>query len=127
MLDGARGFASFSVDDIAAAREFYGRVLGLPVEDDPMGILRVALPGGGAAIIYPKEDHAPATHTVLMFAVPDPGAGARALAAAGVAPLRYAAFGDPDVDGVYRGEGEGHPDIVWFADPAGNVLSLVSA
>ena len=30
-------FPGFSVDDIAAAREFYGTKLGLPVEDEAMG------------------------------------------------------------------------------------------
>ena len=47
-------FPGFSVDDIAAAREFYGTKLGLPVDDEAMGSLRVTLPSGQPVFIYPK-------------------------------------------------------------------------
>lgn len=124
MFQHSQAFSSFSVDDIDAARAFYAGTLGLDVTDDAMGILRLDLPGGGVAIIYPKPDHAPATFTVLNFGVDDVGATARATRAAGVTMLPVPGFGEPDADGVYRGEGI--PDICWFADPAGNVLSIVS-
>lgn len=131
MLRDSRAFSSFSVDDLDAARDFYGGALGLDVAvDDRMGLLRVALPGGGAAIIYPKEDHSPATFTVLNFTVDDVGAAADALTQKGVELHRYPAFGEPDSHGVYRGEardeGGGRPDIAWFSDPAGNILSVLS-
>jgi predicted enzyme related to lactoylglutathione lyase len=127
MLRDSRAFSSFSVDDLEAARDFYGGALGLDVVvDDRMGLLSVALPGGGAAIIYPKEDHSPATFTVLNFTVDDVGAAADRLAAAGAQLQRYPQFGEPDAKGVYRGAPEGMPDIAWFTDPAGNILSVVS-
>ena len=61
----------FSVDDIAAAREFYGTKLGLPVEDDAMGALQVRLPSSQTVFIYPKPNHEPATFTVLNLVVED--------------------------------------------------------
>ena len=131
MLRDSVAFPSFSVDDLGAARRFYGETLGLDAEiEDRMGLLRVALPGGGAALIYPKEDHAPAAFTVLNFTVADVGAAADALTRKGVELHHYPAFGEPDAHGVYRGEardeGGGRPDIAWFSDPAGNILSVVS-
>ena len=64
-------FPGFSVDDIAAAREFYGTKLGLPVDDDAMGALRVTLPSSQSVFIYPKPNHEPATYTVLNLVVED--------------------------------------------------------
>lgn len=34
-------FSSFSVDDVAQAKEFYGRTLGLTVADGEMGVLEI--------------------------------------------------------------------------------------
>lgn len=127
MLRDSRAFPSFSVDDLDAARRFYGDTLGLDAEIEPrMGLLQVALPGGGAAIIYPKDDHSPATFTVLNFTVGDVRSTADALIARGVELERYPQFGEPDDHGVYGGGDDGMPAIAWFTDPAGNVLSVVS-
>ena len=38
---------------------------------------------------------------------------------------RYPGFGEPDASGIHRAPGEG-PDIAWFTDPAGNILSVLS-
>lgn len=127
MLDSVKAMPGFSVDDLDAARDFYSGTLGMTVRDDPMGVLHLDLPGGGSALVYPKDDHAPATFTVLNLVVPDVGAAARALASAGVTLLRYPRFGEPDGDGVYRAAGGEAPDLAWFTDPAGNVLSVLSA
>src|SRR5215510_12552275 len=64
-------FSTFSVDDLDAARAFYGGTLGLEVKDTPMGILEVLAGGGSRVLIYPKPDHRPATFTVLNFPVAD--------------------------------------------------------
>src|SRR5260370_4201178 len=61
-------FNGFSVDDLAKARAFYGETLGLQVDDEGVG-LRLHLPGGGTVFAYPKEDHQPATFTMLNFVV----------------------------------------------------------
>ncbi|MDQ1581580.1 MAG: hypothetical protein QOD05_2355 [Microbacteriaceae bacterium] len=125
MFKPVHAFGGFSVDDTAAAKAFYGETLGLAVTDDDMGILRVALPGGGEVIIYPKENHEPATFTILNFAVEDVDAAVDDLNARGVKTKIY---DDPnlptDDKGIMR---EGGPAIAWFTDPAGNILSVLSA
>ncbi len=122
MFSEVPAFSGFSVDDIDAARAFYGGTLGLAVRDE-MGMLDIALAGGGHVLVYPKgSDHVPASFTVLNFPVDDIDAAVDALTAAGVSLERYPQFGEPDERGVYRGMG---PDIAWFTDPAGNVLAVL--
>jgi catechol 2,3-dioxygenase-like lactoylglutathione lyase family enzyme len=115
-------FAGFSSNDIPRAREFYATTLGLEVTEAE-GILTLHLAGGGRVIIYPKEDHVPATFTVLNFEVDDIDAAVAGLGAAGVVFERYDGF-DQDERGIMRGYG---PPIAWFKDPAGNILSVLQA
>src|SRR4051812_47465540 len=68
----SKAFSGFSTNDLAKAKEFYGKTLGLDVvEDKSMGMLNLNLATGGAVMIYPKENHTPATYTVLNFPVPN--------------------------------------------------------
>lgn len=125
MFRSERAFSGFSVDDIEAARAFYGGILGLDVSENAMGILEIPLPGGGHAIAYPKQDHVPATFTILNFAVADVDAAVAALNDSGVVTKIYDDDELPtDGTGVMRGHG---PTIAWFRDPAGNVLSVIAA
>ncbi len=126
MFEQATTFGGISVDDIGAARRFYGDTLGLEVRDE-MGGLRVALPGGAELWIYPKADHRPATFTVLNFVVEDIDAAVDALNGAGVRTKIYddAQF-HTDEKGIARGRAANRgPDIAWFTDPAGNVLAVL--
>jgi catechol 2,3-dioxygenase-like lactoylglutathione lyase family enzyme len=115
-------FSSFSVDDIERAREFYGGTLGLEVSDMD-GLLQIRLGGGAMVIAYPKADHVPATFTVLNFPVDDIARAVDDLTAAGVRMERYPGLGEQDEKGIYHGPPG--PDIAWFTDPAGNVLSVL--
>ncbi len=120
-------FSGFSVDDIDAARTFYRDTLGLDVSDGPMGNLDIALPAGSHVFVYPKPDHQPATFTILNLVVDDIDAAVDDLNARGVATAIY---DDPqlptDDKGVLRGRSQDRgPDIAWFRDPAGNVLSVL--
>jgi catechol 2,3-dioxygenase-like lactoylglutathione lyase family enzyme len=129
MLTTSHAFSGFSVDDIAAAKAFYGGALGLDAVEGEMGNLQVTLPGGHEVFVYPKEDHLPATFTILNFVVEDIDAAVDELNAAGVVTKIYR---DPDFNtderGIARGKAAGYgPDIAWFRDPAGNVLSVLSA
>ena len=121
-------FPGFSVDDIAAAREFYGTRLGLPVHDEAMGSLRVTLPSGQPVFVYPKPDHEPATFTILNFVVADIGKAVDELNAAGVVTKIYTegwAFGTDERGIFYGSEENPGPNIAWFRDPAHNVLSVI--
>ena len=119
-------FSGYSVDDLAAAKRFYTETLGLDLTDETMA-LGFTLPGGGKLFIYPKDDHQPATFTVLNFVVADIDAAINALAAKGVKPERYDNLPAPqDEKGVLRGLSAGYgPDIAWFKDPAGNILAVL--
>jgi hypothetical protein len=77
--------------------------------------------GPQTVLIYPKDDHQPATFTVLNLEVDDIDAAVDALVAAGVTFERYP--DQPhDERGVMREYG---PPIAWFKDPGGNILSLI--
>ncbi|AJW78715.1 VOC family protein [Clavibacter michiganensis] len=118
-------FSGFSVDDVPAALAFYRHTLGLEVEEVPeMGMLRLVLPGSGARVlVYPKPGHEPASFTVLNFEVDDVARAVVELNGRGVETAIFAGM-PTDARGVMRGDG---PDIAWFRDPAGNVLSVVAA
>lgn len=122
MFRGAKVFSSFSVNDLRKAKQFYGETLGLEIAERPEGLeLR---PAGGARIfLYPKNNHTPATFTVLNFQVDDVEKTNDELVKRGIRFERYNE-GDLKTDekGIYRGKG---PKIAWFKDPAGNVLSIV--
>jgi len=125
MVTTTGSFSGFSVNDQAAALAFYRDTLGLDVEDTGMG-LDVAIPGGQHVFLYEKADHAPATFTVLNLEVADIDVAVDELVAAGVALERYAGM-PQDEKGVMRGKAAGEgPDIAWFTDPAGNILSVLN-
>lgn len=127
MFSESHAFSGFSVDDIEAARKFYGDLLGLNVNVDEMG-MSIKITGGNPIFVYPKDDHQPATFTILNFPVTDIDAAVDELAAKGVAFERYEGFPfDQDEKGIARGKAAGMgPDIAWFKDPAGNTLAVLS-
>jgi len=114
-------FSGFSIDDSEAAREFYTDKLGLDVREMDNGFLQLALDGDTRVLMYPKDDHQPATFTVLNLPVDDVHVAVRDLMEKGVSFLKYDGM-PQDEHGVMTGEG---PDIAWFNDPAGNVLSVI--
>jgi len=121
MLTTSGSFSGFSVNDLAAAAAFYRDKLGLTVTENPAG-LDVGVPGG-RLFIYPKDNHVPATFTVLNFEVADIDVAADELAAAGISLERYDGM-PQDEKGVMRASAGMGPDIAWFMDPAGNILSI---
>jgi predicted enzyme related to lactoylglutathione lyase len=125
MFTTSDAFSGFSVDDIDAARTFYGETLGLKVEPDQMGFLTLTLDSGASILIYSKPNHVPAEFTILNFPVKDVEAAVDDLIARGVNTKIYDDAEFPtDSKGIMREEG---PEIAWFKDPAGNVLSVLSA
>ena len=123
VLTDSAAFSGFSVDALDRARHFYEGVLGLRTSAEAMdGIMRLHTGGGRDVLVYAKgAAHAPATYTVLNFPVPDVDAAVDELTGRGVQFLQY---DSPPTDekGVMRAGG---PLIAWFADPAGNVFSVI--
>ncbi|HYZ10428.1 MAG TPA: VOC family protein [Actinomycetota bacterium] len=120
MLGSSKAFSGFSVDDIPAAKRFYGDTLGLEVTE-ANGMLTLHPAGGATILVYPKPDHTPATFTILNFPVDDIDAAVDELARRGVEFQRYEGSSQ-DEKGIQRGVG---PPIAWFADPAGNILAVL--
>ncbi|MGA5132697.1 VOC family protein [Streptomyces olivoreticuli] len=124
MFKDTEAFSSFAVDDTERAKEFYGGTLGLEVSERSMEghrLLTLRLAGGGVVMIYPKDDHTPASFTVLNFPVDDIDRAVDELGRRGVTFERYPGFHQDD-KGIAR---NGGPRIAWFTDPAGNVLSVL--
>jgi predicted enzyme related to lactoylglutathione lyase len=124
MFRETKAFSGFSVDDVPRAQQFYGDTLGLDVSEEN-GILTIHIAGGGEVIAYPKDNHEPATFTILNFPVDDIEGAVDALKERGISFERYDEMAsDFDERGIFRGGG---PLIAWFKDPAGNVLSVIKA
>jgi catechol 2,3-dioxygenase-like lactoylglutathione lyase family enzyme len=127
MFRDTKAFSSFAVDDIDAARTFYGETLGLDVRaSEEPGLLELHVADGGTVLIYPKDDHEPATFTILNIPVDDVEVAVDRLTAGGVRMEEYDEDSGLETDekGIYRGGG---PLIAWFRDPAGNILSVLEA
>ena len=127
MFKNSNAFFSFSTNDLAHAKHFYRDILGLDVQDEGAMGLNLSFANGGQVFIYPKENHVPATFTVLNFPVEDIEEAVEKLKARGV---KFEHYDEPmiqtDEKGIARGLASGMgPDIAWFKDPAGNILSVL--
>jgi len=124
MFGNTKATNGFAVDDIEAAKRFYGETLGLEVTvlSEEFGVTQIKTGDGRETLMYAKPDFVPATYTILNFEVGDVDAAVDGLGDRGIEMERYEAF-DQDEKGIARGQG---PDIAWFKDPAGNILSVLS-
>jgi catechol 2,3-dioxygenase-like lactoylglutathione lyase family enzyme len=127
MLKNSKAFSGFSVDNIQKAKEFYSNTLGLEVKEEEMGTLGLQIGDSGVVLIYPKSDHTPATFTILNFPVNDIDVAVDTLTRKGV---KFEHYDNPDFrtdeKGIYRGVKKNQgPNIAWFKDPAGNILSVI--
>jgi catechol 2,3-dioxygenase-like lactoylglutathione lyase family enzyme len=122
MFKDAKAFSGFSVNDLQKAKEFYGQTLGLDVSESH-DLLELHIAGVTKILMYPKNNHTPATFTILNFPVDDIEQAVDDLAGRGVHFESYN-YGDlvTDEKGISRGQG---PKIAWFKDPAGNILSVL--
>lgn len=120
MFKDTKAFSGFAVADVEQAQAFYGGVLGLETSVEH-GLLTLHLAGDRPTIAYPKPGHRPAEYTILNFPVPEIEVAVDALVARGVEMLRYEGM-EQDERGIMRAGG---PYIAWFADPSGNVLSVL--
>jgi catechol 2,3-dioxygenase-like lactoylglutathione lyase family enzyme len=121
MLSDSTAFSGFAVDDLDAARAFYGETLGLELADEGPGFVLALNGGARPTLVYPRPGHVPAEYTILNFEVGDVEAAVDGLTARGVAFERYEGA-QQDEKGISHGLG---PDIAWFKDPAGNILSIL--
>ena len=124
MFQSREAFSSFAVDDMAAARQFYGETLGMRVSDAYLGQLRLHIGSDKSILVYSKPDHTPASFTILNFPVADIDKAVDELTERGVAFERYDGL-EMDDKGIHRNDDPPVSPTAWFKDPAGNVLSLI--
>jgi catechol 2,3-dioxygenase-like lactoylglutathione lyase family enzyme len=125
MFEHTKAFSGFSVDDIPKAKQFYGETLGIRVSEE-YGMLHLHIAGDRDTLVYPKEDHTPATFTILNFPVDDVEQAVDELSNKGATFEHYE--NATDERGILRGISNNRgPDIAWFKDPAGNILSVLQA
>ena len=125
MLTDSKAYNGFAVDDLDAAKRFYGETLGLKTEvlDEEHGLLTLHLAGDRDTLVYLSPGMTPPSYTILNFPVDDIDQAVDGLAARGVSFEQYGNEDLPqDEKGVMRGDG---PQIAWFKDPAGNTLSVL--
>ena len=125
MFKDTKAFSSFSVDDLAKAKQFYGETLGINVKESEEG-LELRIPGSTPTFIYSKPNHTAASFTILNFPVSDIDAAVDELTKRGV---RFEIYNQgelkTDSKGIARGGPGKGPTIAWFKDPAGNFLSVL--
>lgn len=122
MFKNIHAFASFSVDDLDKASDFYGKLLGLDTElNKEWGMLTLKFAGGGELMIYQKDNHEPASYTALNFPVKDVEKTVNELTEKGIKFEQYPEF-KTDRKGISR---EWGMEIAWFKDPAGNIISVL--
>lgn len=123
MLSASKANSGFAVNDMKAARDFYEGTLGLSVEElsREHGVTMLKLNDGYDVLMYLSADMTPASYTMLNFEVDDIDAAVDELSGRGVVFERYEGF-QHDEKGIVREPG---PQIAWFKDPSGNVLSVL--
>ena len=121
MFANSKAFSGFAVDDVRQGAGVLRRHA-RPRTSEEHGLLTLHLAGDRPTLVYPKPDHTPATFTILNFPVDDIDEGGRRAdrARRRVRALRGLRAGREAASPA----GEG-PDIAWFKDPAGNVLSVL--
>lgn len=122
MFRNTKAFSSFSVNDLKKTKKFYDETLGLEVAETKEGLeLRIA--GSLNVFVYPKPNHTPASFTVLNFPVNDIDEAVDQLKKLGIQFEQYEGQIKTDQKGIFRGHPG--PQIAWFKDPAGNILSVL--
>ena len=121
MFAETKAYSGFAVDDLDRARQFYGETLGLPITVVEEGnLITLELAGGRDTIVYHSPTFSPGSYTILNFEVEDIEAAVGELASRGVEFERYEGMEQDEKGIAHVG-----PDIAWFKDPAGNILSVI--
>lgn len=124
MLRDKNAGATLAVTDLARARDFYERTLGLEaIDENPGGVLYRS--GSSVVLVYPSEFAGTNKATAAGWAVGDDlDAIVEELRAKGVTFEHYDDLPETTRDGDVHTTGGFK--AVWFKDPDGNILNLTS-
>jgi catechol 2,3-dioxygenase-like lactoylglutathione lyase family enzyme len=123
VLESSDLVAFVAATDLSRARDFYERVLGLPVVEQ--NDFACVLDAHGTMLrVTAVPEIVRAGYTVLGWHVTDIAAAVRDLTGRGVTFLRFDGMSQ-DEQGVWTAPGGAR--VAWFADPDGNTLSLTQA
>jgi predicted enzyme related to lactoylglutathione lyase len=126
MLTITATFSGFSVNDLAAAKQFYGGQLDCTISDE-VGGCKVTFPSGSYVWMYETPNHHPAAYTMLNLQVDTIDDAVSALKERGIEFLHYP-DSYQDAAGIMRGRKYNRgPNIAWFCDPAGNIIAVLEA
>jgi catechol 2,3-dioxygenase-like lactoylglutathione lyase family enzyme len=122
MLSDSDVAATIAVKDLAVAKEFYGKTLGLKQTDEnPGGVTYQS--GSSKLFVYPSQSAGTNQATYAGWEVSDVAAAVTELQQKGVTFEKY------DLPGAEK-EGDstilnlGGERAAWFKDPDGNILSV---
>ena len=121
MLNRAPVTTMLPVKDLARARSFYEKQLGLEpagLKPDGKFIYRC---GDATLALFPRPGGTKADHTAISFGVNDSRAAIRELEGRGV---RFADYDLPGLKTVEHVCVLGSEKAAWFQDPEGNILCL---
>jgi hypothetical protein len=85
-------------------------------------LLSLQAGNGYAVLLYEKDMHEPAAHTVLNSPVDDIESAVDELRAAGV---EFEQYDEGPIATDEKGIATPGPKQAWFRDPAGNILSVI--
>lgn len=123
MLEDTQAFASFSVNDLEKAKDFYNNTLKIDIEKENDTFFNLALPSDQYVAVYEKPNHKPATYTILNFIVENIDESVKELKQAGIEFKQYNINDmSQDEDGIFRTE---EFSMAWFEDTSGNTLALL--
>jgi catechol 2,3-dioxygenase-like lactoylglutathione lyase family enzyme len=119
MLGQNNTHANFSVDDMAAAKQFYIDKLGFTAKKEDMTGLMLESGTGSRINIYEKADHKAWDSTILGIEVPDVKAALEELKLIGITAEKL-----PGTDDLGIMSDPEMGDAAWFKDPAGNWICI---
>jgi catechol 2,3-dioxygenase-like lactoylglutathione lyase family enzyme len=124
MLKDREAVATVAVKDLAAARRFYGKTLGLPSEGDDDPEFSSYRTGGSSILVYRSQYAGTNKATAVTWVVgEDVESVVSALKGKGV---KFEHYDMPDtiLDGDIHKSGD--IKVAWFKDPDGNILNIIN-
>jgi catechol 2,3-dioxygenase-like lactoylglutathione lyase family enzyme len=117
------GYLTFlGTNNLELTRAYYEDILGFTFLGEEMGALRFTM-GDISLRISVVEHFSPQSFTVLGWQVSDIEAAATHIMQAGIQPILYSFLPQDDLGIATLGQDR----VLWFHDPAGNILSFTQA